>query len=243
MRTKLMLVIGWLSVGCAVPAEDSTRGQSEPLATPAASPSDAMHERAVTSQTHAALGVDPVCAIPPGWIVTSASAGSLSAPTFSPEIASMIDASHPFSIGVSDSAATGEWSMRASGTLTDQWGDQYFPPDHPADPTGVSIAAASLASLGAETTAWMRFVDAKSAMIWVPLSDVVVSGQFPTGCHDVLTGDLDAVVQASAASVVVTTSQGDVMLGDVFGGFDSADPPGWRIHVAFEAHAGPVRPD
>lgn len=238
MRTMAWMALGMVCIsGCAVPAEDAAENQAERLA-PTSGSQQAQENWSYLTAPQGEP--DGTCQLPMGWAITSASLGPSAAPTFPPEIASMIAAGHPFSIGVEPTA--GGLLMRASGTLTNQSGDEFFPAVHPADATPMNVDAAVFSSASPANHAWFHFVDGKSAMIWVPLIAVNVSGQFPTGCRDHVSGVLDAVIPEAAADIVVTTSAGDVTLGDVLPVPSPIAGGGWPIHIVFQGNAAIVLP-
>jgi len=234
MRRAALAAFGmvWIS-GCAVTADDVGQSQSEPLS---------RNAQVVMHLQKLPKAKDSTCQIPSGWKLIDAQIAMLTAP-FPAEIGDMITNGRPFTLGVEpSSAAAGSLRLRASGTLTDQSGNEYFPPEHPSDAAEMSLAAASFSMAAPQTTGWLHFVDGKSSLVWLPLTDITVHGTFPTGCRDYVSGSLDAVIPDSASPIVVTTSQGDVTIGDALGPMSSSNPPGWHLHVMFDAHEANVVP-
>lgn len=201
----------------------------------AAAPIDA----SVRPQTH----TDNLCNVSPiGWWATRA---SIDASVGAPELAAALNAlfalpnAHPITLAGYIAEAGGSeptgWRFKATASLTNGIGQQYFPFDHAAASVTAARTSTAVGSGEHEASAWLHVLDGAGADVWLPLADVDVHASVPDSyCAHLGDGVLTATLAHTASAISMTLVDGAVTnLAGLLGAEGPAG--GWPLRMTFEA--------
>ena len=201
----------------------------------ATSPIDA----SVRPDTH----TDNLCDVAPiGWWTTSASIDtSVSAPAFGAALAALLALpnAHPITLAETIAEVGGSepagWRFKATASLTNGIGQQYFPFDHPAAWVTAARSSTAVGTGEHEASAWLHVVDGAGADVWLPLADVDVHASVPDSyCAHLGDGVLTATLPHTASAISMTLIDGTVTnLAGLLGAEGPAG--GWLLRMTFEA--------
>lgn len=201
----------------------------------AAAPIDA----SVRPPTH----TDDLCNVSPiGWWATNA---AIDAGVGAPELAGALNAlfalpnAHPITLAGYIAAAGGTepagWRFKATASLTNGIGQQYFPFDHAATSVTAARTSTTVGSGEHEASAWLHAVDGAGADLWLPLADIDVHASIPDSyCAHLGDGVLTATLAHTASAISMTLVDGSVTS---LAGLLGAESPagGWPLRMTFEA--------
>lgn len=236
---------GTVSVSSGTSASETASGSdagsaaadaaSADAAAPSAQPIDAPPR----PQTH----TDDLCNVSPiGWWATSA---AIDGAAGTPELAAALNPlfalpnAHPITlagyIASEDSGEPAGWRFKATASLTNGIGQQYFPFDHAATSVTAARTSTSVATGEHEASAWLHVVDGGGADVWLPLLDVDVHATVPDSyCAHLGGGVLTATLGHAASAIPMTLVDGSMT--NVAGLLGAEGPAGgWPLRLTFEA--------
>lgn len=190
-------------------------------------------------QTH----TDDLCNVSPiGWWATSA---AVDASVGTPALATALNAlfalpnAHPISfagyIAADGGSEPAGWRFKATASLTNGIGQQYFPFDHAATAVTAARTSTSVGTGEHEASAWLHVVDGAGADVWLPLLDVDVHATVPDSyCAHLGGGVLTATLAHTASAMSMTLVDGSMTN---LAGLLGAEGPsgGWPLRLTFEA--------
>ncbi|MEA2752858.1 MAG: hypothetical protein QOI41_7001 [Myxococcales bacterium] len=190
-------------------------------------------------QTH----TDDLCNVSPiAWWSTGA---AVDPTVVTPELATALNAlfglpnAHPITLAGYIAAEGGSepagWRFKATASLTNGIGQQYFPFDHAATSVTAARTATEVGTGEHEASAWMHVVDGAGADVWLPLLDVDVHATVPDSyCAHLGGGVLTATLAHTASAISMTLVDGSLTnLAGLLGAEGAAG--GWPLRLTFEA--------
>jgi hypothetical protein len=184
-------------------------------------------------------GHDDLCNISPaGWWTTTASIDSaVSSAAFANAMNALFTRpnAHPLTLAAYTEGGAADWTFKATGSLTNGIGQQYFPFDHPATPATAARSTTSIGTSSPQASAFLHVVDGANEDLWLPLSAVDVHATVPdSSCANLEGGVLTATVSHTAGVMSMTLSDGPMTN---LGGLLGAEAPGggWPLRMTFDA--------
>jgi hypothetical protein len=183
-------------------------------------------------------GGSSVCAQSLGWWLVGATLDTTVVPaTAASQLTPLLSSQHPITIADYSDASAGRVVL-VSGTLTNGIGQQYFPFTYPTSPATLSLSADAdpVFTATPPSAGWIHVVDASASDVWISLSNPSFTATATDSqCQGLTSGQLSAVIPASAGTTSLVVSSGSTTIAELFGIETSSSPAGWNLALTFTA--------